>query len=778
MAVAGKLSGSKILAVVAGPNTQMIGRKLSHYEVVESLGAGGMGEVYRARDSRLGRDVAIKVLPPDRTLDETSRRRFQREAMAASSLNHPNIITIYEINSEGDTDFIVMEHVRGATLSSRIKRGPLPIDEAVGYASQIAEALSKAHAAGIVHRDLKPGNVMITDDGLVKVLDFGLAKFDTSSVNTQGSSGEHQLDLTLSLPGAVTGTIAYMSPEQARGDRVDARSDVFSFAIMFFEMLAGQLPFAGPNAIAILHNIHFNPPRDLRELRSDVPPPLAGLLWRMLEKPPEKRPTMAEVASVLRAGARAAGAVTWRSGDGAGDGAGDRAMDALSASAWGQAAPVRSGRRWVWLGVGAVLLVGMLGAGGYFVKKRASAKSAAATEVTAAEPAEGDAFALYKKGREELDHFDRPGATDRAIKTLERAVELDPQSGASFAALAQAYALKNDQNADPQWLKLTAQNARRALELNPDLASAHISLGISERLAKHSEQAITQFQTAANLDPESGAPYREFGILYDSAGKREQARVALNRAVQLDPNDWRAYMELAFNEFQGADYKQAAANWEHALKLEPDNLDALNSLGGVYHMLGRDDDGAAALQQALAIKPDSDTFTNLGTIRFYQGRYIDAVTPFEKAVALRANDYYRWGNLGDAYRWAPGLSGKAGPAYEQAIQLGREEIAKAPAQSDLRANVALYLAKRGDKAGALIELALLERANNKYPSVLYTMGVAYEVCHQRGKALELLEAAVKAGQSVADLKSEPELTALRADPQYHLRILNASAGKP
>ena len=731
-----------------------------------------MGEVYRARDTRLGRDVAVKVLPPSRTLDDTARRRFQREAMAASALNHPNIITIYEINSDGDTDFIAMEYVRGSTLSSRIRSSPLGLDEAVGYASQIADALVKAHAAGIVHRDLKPGNVMITDDGLVKVLDFGLAKFDASSANTESSSAQ-QLDLTLSVPGAITGTIAYMSPEQARGDRVDTRSDVFSFGIVLFEMLSGQLPFAGPNAIAILHNIHFSPPRNLLELRPDTPAGLAALLNRMMEKPPEQRPVVAEVATMLRAGVRATGitAATWQSG-GVPAAFAPAAVSAAETPATKQRAKPDFRRKWM---VVALVLVAMLGTGGYFLKKKASAKSAA-SDVAAAEPAEGDAFAWYKRGRQELEHYDRPGAIDRAIHDLEQTVAQDPQSAAGFAALAEGYYLKNMRNADPQWMKLTSQFARKALDLNPDFAASHTSNGLALMQADHRAEAEAEFKNALRLDPKSGVPDRWLGIYYDRVGDRRHGHEALARSLEINPNDWQIYMEFALQQFNSANYVDAAASWEHALKLEPDNLDALGSLGAVYHVIGRDDDAATRLQRALEIQPDSDTYNNLGTIRFYQGQYQEAVVLFEKAVALHANLYDRWGNLGDAYRWAPGHAEKAKEAYKQAIQLVREEISKAPAQTDLRANLAMYLAKSGDTDGALKELGLMEQGK-KDPAVLYTMAIAYEVCRQRDKALAALEAAIKAGQSMADLKTEPELASLRADPRYHLRILNANTPK-
>ena len=180
--------------------------------------------------------------------------------MAASALNHPNIITIYEVNSEGNTDFIVMEYVRGATLASVLKKRKLALSEAIRYCVQIADALTKAHAAGIIHRDLKPGNIMVTEDGLVKVLDFGLAKFDPGMATADDGITDAEVTnlFTLTQPGAVTGTVAYMSPEQARGAKVDARTDIFSFGIVMFEMFSGHLPFIGPNSMALLHNLHFS----------------------------------------------------------------------------------------------------------------------------------------------------------------------------------------------------------------------------------------------------------------------------------------------------------------------------------------------------------------------------------------------------------------------------------------------------------------------------------------------------------------------------------------
>jgi tetratricopeptide (TPR) repeat protein len=212
-----------------------------------------------------------------------------------------------------------------------------------------------------------------------------------------------------------------------------------------------------------------------------------------------------------------------------------------------------------------------------------------------------------------------------------------------------------------------------------------------------------------------------------------------------------------------------------ALQLEPDNVPALRNLGAVYHSLGRDDDAVAALQHALEIKPVSDVYTNLGTILFYQGKYDKAVPAFEKAVELGANNFDSWGNLGDAYRWSSTNQDKAKPAYEHAIQLVREEIAKNPKQIELQADLAMYLAKSGDKDAALKELKPVEDAHDANPSDLYTAALVYELCGKRDRALDALRAAVKAGQDLNDIKNEPEFVSLRADPRYHLTILSAAA---
>ena len=225
----------------------MVGQTIPHYRVLEKLGEGGMGVVYKARDTHLDRFVAIKVLPPEKVADPERKRRFVQEAKAASALDHPNIVTVHDIASHGGGEFVVMEHIAGATLAVKIADKQLRLPEILKLAAQAAEALAAAHSAGIVHRDLKPSNVMVTDGGLAKVLDFGLAKLTGGG----SSAGASTVTEAQTGPDMVEGTVDYMSPEQVRGQEVDRRSDVFNFGLVPYEMLAGKRAFAGQSSILL-----------------------------------------------------------------------------------------------------------------------------------------------------------------------------------------------------------------------------------------------------------------------------------------------------------------------------------------------------------------------------------------------------------------------------------------------------------------------------------------------------------------------------------------------
>src|SRR5262245_13187899 len=247
------------------------GTRLGPYEVLAPLGAGGMGEVYRARDTRLAREVAIKVLPETLASDGSRLKRFEKEARAASSLNHPNIVTIYDIGSDAGVSYIAMERVEGETLRKVLVGGVLAIKRLLGVATQIADGLARAHEAGIVHRDLKPENVMVTKDGLVKILDFGLAKL----THIESGEGESHLPtMTGTSPGMVVGTAGYMSPEQASGDAVNFRSDQFSFGSILYEMATGRRAFFKKTGAETLSAIITEEPPAIATINPQVPAPL------------------------------------------------------------------------------------------------------------------------------------------------------------------------------------------------------------------------------------------------------------------------------------------------------------------------------------------------------------------------------------------------------------------------------------------------------------------------------------------------------------------------
>jgi serine/threonine protein kinase/Tol biopolymer transport system component len=288
-------AGAGVGGAGAGPTPTprgLAGRKLQSYRIFEQLGSGAMSVVYRAEDSRLERAVALKFLAPELSRDPQAKARFLREARAASSLDHPNICTIHEIEETDDHQiFIAMPYYGGETLAQRIARGPLPLDELLDIALQVAQGLAKAHRHGIVHRDIKPANLMLTPDGVVKIVDFGLAKLADSSGSRTGPR-----------TGSAGGTVAYVSPEQARGEAVDAGTDLWSLGVVLYEMAAGRRPFQGDNEQAVLYAVLRDEPRPLPELRPDAPPELARIVRRLLTKDREARYAAAEgVAADLRA---------------------------------------------------------------------------------------------------------------------------------------------------------------------------------------------------------------------------------------------------------------------------------------------------------------------------------------------------------------------------------------------------------------------------------------------------------------------------------------------
>ena len=286
----------------------MIGKTLSHYKIIEKLGAGGQGEVYLAEDSRLDRKVALKILPQHLADRADLRERFEREARAVSSLNHPHICTLYDIGEQDGIHYLVMEHLEGETLAARLEKGALPLEQTLQYAIQIADALDKAHRQGVVHRDLKPGNIMLVKSG-AKLLDFGLAKLQAQETPTNLSALPTE-QASLTAEGTILGTLQYMAPEQLEGKEADSRTDIFAFGAVVYEMATGQKAFEGQSQASLIAAIMGQEPRPMSDLQPMTPSTLDWVVKRCLAKEPDERwqtaaDLMAEVKWLVEKGEQA-----------------------------------------------------------------------------------------------------------------------------------------------------------------------------------------------------------------------------------------------------------------------------------------------------------------------------------------------------------------------------------------------------------------------------------------------------------------------------------------
>ena len=741
----------------------MQGRTLLHYHFLEKLGEGGMGLVYKARDETLGRLVAIKVLP-DARLDPSSRGRFFLEARTASALNHPNIITIHEIASCEGTEMIVMEHVEGSTLGELLTSGPLPVADVLNYGVQIADALAKAHAAGIIHRDIKPGNVMITRDGLVKVLDFGLAKVHP----TAADHAPHAPTLELTGARVVLGTAAYMSPEQATGDPLDSRSDIFSFGVVLYEMIGGRRPFEGRTTVEVLRQLLAPEEVPVDVIRHRAPDSLVQIVSRALAKDRELRfASVEQMRHELRAVQPTSSRAIVVPASSASDAPTiSLALPPAVPSDRGRPAGHRRMRQAIALTAATATIVALLVSLPSLLGRDAAGETG--TKAT------GSSYQHYAVGQTLLKRHDRRGDIDRAIEAFTKSIEQDAKYAPGYAGLADAYYRKNLSNPDVQWKRLALENATQAVSLNPDLAIAHIALGKAMLANGRTDEAEGPLQKALELEPGQPAALISLGAVASARKDLTGAETRYREAMASAPQDWQPVAELGQLFYKSARYPEAIDAWERCAKLVEDNATIYRNLGAAYHALDRTDEAARAFQQALQIEPTAPVYNNLGTLRFFQGRYADAVAAFRKAVEMRANSYLYWGNLGDAHRWNTPTKHEASAAYRTAIQLAQDALTAKGDHEDLLATIALYRVKSGDSAGALRDIAAVNAAAKPSPVMLFRATVVYELAGKRDAALAALERTLRAGYSPREIRTEPELISLRTDTRFHLLMSRVS----
>ena len=710
-------------------------RTISHYQLAEKIGAGGNGAVWKAYDTLLERWVALKFLHDKSASDPSNRERFFREARAVSALNHPNIITIHEINTDGAEPFIVMELVSGRPLSQVLKElHHLPASLTADYAGQLCNGLGAAHRTDIVHRDIKPSNIMVTQDGIIKILDFGLAKS-----SAQNSSAE-----PLTKMGTVVGTVPYMSPEQAAGDLVGPRSDVFSVGIVLYELLTGRRPFQGCSNTAIIHALLATDPEPLSALVPDVPEALAKIVHKCLRKRPEERYRDAcEVCTHLKALDRSAWPVA--------------KYDLATATMGAVARPLSQIRQRPkhFAAIGILLLaLTSLSAYRYWpAAKHDKPSQSAATSLAQTE--------VLKRAQAYLQRYDRKDNVSSAVALLESAMQQGGASAAVYATLAEAYVRKYSEFGEKRWLTKALDAGRQAVRLNYDLEAGHCSLGMALRVSGEKAAAIEEFEHAIAMNPLSAPAH--FGLAWLKSG--EQAEQLYQKAVALSPNTWIPHHELAYFYYREARIDESIAAWKKALSLAEDNATLMVNLGAALHKAGRYAEASESFQHALQLDDSKAlTWANLGTIRYFQGRFLDAARATEKAVERAPSRYKYQGNLGDNYRWAEGKKHLAGGAYRKAIELLRSDLKLNPSDTALQTTLAAYLAKSGDTSEALFELSKLGELKGSEP--LFKASLVYEISGDRSKALATLESAIRAGFSMHEIVNEPELSLLRSDPRY------------
>jgi serine/threonine protein kinase/tetratricopeptide (TPR) repeat protein len=777
----------------------MLGETIGHYRLTERLGAGAMGEVYLAEDTRLHRPVALKMLPVDASEDQAAAARLVREARVASALTHPNIAVIYEIGEverEGRRHgFIAMEYVPGRTLAQIASERRLEVGEILGIARQVADALAEAHERGVEHRDIKPGNVMMTDRGFVKVLDFGLAKYAPSgSEETATWSGTHRL---LEPPGAVMGTLAYMSPEQARGGIVDERSDVFSLGVVLYELLEGRRPFTGSNAVELLEAILRESPPPLVGHEGPLARELGQVVLRMLEKERERRhPDMGAVrrdleslllgrAPAVSSSASDAPSIAVMSfinitrgneDDWLGTGiaetvtSGLASVPELTVVSRGRVVEVlrklggTEGNEDVLAPrLGRELGVRLIVSGGYQRLLDQVRVTARVTDLNS-----GTVVQTLKLDGSMTGIFD---LQDRILGELSAGLRLHlPASAARNRDLYETHSVEayeafakgliNLRAESPDALDRAVVYFERSVALDPDYASAHAQRGLAYELKADYlsmpelyERALASLDRALVLRPGFVQAHRSRASVLLALGREEAAVTAVERALALDPGAASAYQTLGRIHFIGfGDFARAAEYYEKALALNPQAGWSALQLAHCLALLGDSTRAEAAAWRAVVLQEE-----------FLSGR--------EGQLIVGA--YVR---LGQAFA----LQGR----YDEALhQFGRELEFLQRVDHALRSRIFIELHQRigdarvraGDAAGGKSALNLAVEAFERRlrtgaddPFTRYYAACAYAVRGDVEAALDSLEkaASLRRRLTVARARVEPALESLRSHERF------------
>jgi len=781
----------------------MIGRELSHFRVLERIGSGGMGVVYRGLDLRLDRPVALKVLRPGSLSDPERRDRFLREARAASALNHPNIVTIYEVDSGDGVDFIAMELIEGRSLRAAIPIRGLEPKLAAGYAAQIARGLAAAHERGIVHRDLKPENLLVTPDGRVKILDFGLAKLIQGPEAIPSGSGA----LTLAQetkPGTLLGTVGYMSPEQVRGEPADARSDIFSLGAVLFEMLTGKQAFKGDSHVETLHAILKQDPPVL-EGRA-VPPALALIVRRCLEKDVRERFQSArDIALALETSSLApdtAGPLARRTGG--------RALRlaaglVLLVAAGASLGPLRDwlrGRSPATIRSIAVLPLQDLSgpsAQDYFADGLTEALITDLAKARSLKVISRTSVMQYKETRKPLPEIARALGVEAIVAGSV------VRSGDRVRITAQLIDASTDQHL---WAEEYEGDLRDVLALQRDVArsiarSVHVALTPQEEerltvarrvvpeshdaylkgrfyLSRRTEESITKaiafFEAAIAVDPDSAEAYAGLAAAHQERavwGKtsvREttsRARAAATRALELDESLAEAHRVLAtISEVYDWDWAAAEREFKRALELGGGEADVHAAYATFLHVRGRFSEAIAEIEQARRLDPLSATLASDAGRIYYRARQHDkALAAYKEALELDPALIPTYARVADVYL-ALGRHAEALAALEK----GRTTAGSTSVRQS--EGLAVVLAASGKRPEATAILERLEETARHSDQVAYSIALVHTALGHTDQAIHWLERAFEERSPLLFmLDVELKFDAIRADPRFQALLV-------
>ncbi len=770
------------------------GTLVAHYRVVSALGAGGMGEVYLAQDTRLNRPVALKVLPAEVAANPERLRRFTQEAQAASAISHPNVAHIYEIGEAGGVHFIAMEYVEGEQLRARIHGRALKAGEILEFASQVVDALDAAHAKGVTHRDIKPANVMITPRGQVKVLDFGLAKVARAAP----AATEATLTRAPTDPGVILGTVQYMSPEQALGHEVDPRTDIFSAGVLLYEMATGRLPFAGANPSETIGRILHEQPEPIGRFHYGLPAELERIIRKCLEKDRERRYQSArelliDLRHLLRASDSGAAAAT--------------------------AVPVRRSRRLVWLaGVVAALVVAS--AGWWLAARRGPAIDSLAV------------LPLANATADPNTEYLSDGITESLIQSLSELPQLRVKSLGSVLrykgkpaepqtvgrelgvravvtgrlqrrgdSLSVSIELVDARDNNHLWGGQFSRSAADVLGLQEEIAretTEKLRLRLSgeerERVARRPtsdneafqlyllgrhhfhrrstqslEKAVDYYQQAIARDPRFALAYSGLAdanivlglhMGLHPAARMAKAREAATRALALDDRLAEAHVSLAHIKSEyDFDWKGAVQAYRRGLELKPGYEMGRYWYAWSLLVSGRPQDAVSELERALAIDPLSYYMNSGAAAMFnYLGRYDQALAYARKALDLGPVAPQPYLDLALAYV-GKSMPAEAVAALEKAAALGEREGEPLP-------DLAAYYAHCGRPAQARKLLdELLERGKRGYTQP-FDIAAAYSALGETELAFQWLEKALEDKADLYTLPVSPFFKPIRSDPRF------------